>query len=173
MLVMQTAQTTEVVWEIFLPTSVNATLNSDFMLVLNMTRGVTDSATGNLKQLTEKDFANYRAGYFDPECIVKHGELCHVRPPNVALCHGDIVQYEYLAGFNFIYVFDKVNSWMTKEAVQLAWDHPKSKNCKLMITNNNHDEVRDLGYTDLIPVGKVMIQCARTGHGLESRTSYF
>jgi hypothetical protein len=42
-----------------------------------------------------------------------------------------------------------------------------------MITNSNHDEVRDLGYTDLIPVGKVKIQFARMGHGSESRTSYF
>ena len=65
-------------------------------------KGMTDSAIGNLKQLTEKDFANYRPGYFDPECIVKHGELCHVRPPNVALRHVDIVQYEYLAGFNIL-----------------------------------------------------------------------
>jgi len=146
-------------------------LEFGFHVGIEYDKGMTDSSIGNLKQLTEKDFVNYWEGYFDPECIVKHGELCHVHPPNVALCHGDIEQYEHLAGFNFIYVFDKVNSWMTKEAVQLAWDHPKSKNCKLMITNSNHDEDRESGYTDLIPVGKAMIQCARMGHGLESRTS--
>ena len=73
-----------------------------FHIGVEYDKGMTDSAIGNLKQLTEKDFTNYQAGYFDPECIVKHGELCYVRPPNVALRHGDIVQYEYLAGFNFI-----------------------------------------------------------------------
>jgi hypothetical protein len=80
-------------------------------------KGMTNSAIGNLKRLTEKGFANYKAGYFDPEYIVKHGELGHVRPPNVALLHGDIEQYEHLAGFDFIYGFDKVNGWTTKEAV--------------------------------------------------------
>jgi hypothetical protein len=42
-----------------------------------------------------------------------------------------------------------------------------------MITNSNHDEVRDLGYKDLIPIVKAKIQFTRMGHALESRTSYF
>lgn len=144
-----------------------------FHVGVEFDKGMTNSAVGNLKRLTEKGFANYKAGYFDPEYIAQHGELCHVRPPNVALLHGDIEQYKHLAGFDFIYGFDKVNSWTTKEAVRLAWDHPMSKNCKLMITNSDMNEVRDLGYTDLVQVGKIKIQFARMGRGSESRTSYF
>ena len=60
-------------------------------------RGMTNSTMGNLKRLTKKGCTNYRAGYFDPEYIAKHGELCHIRPPNVALLHGDIEQYKHLA----------------------------------------------------------------------------
>ena len=42
-----------------------------------------------------------------------------------------------------------------------------------MITNSDMNEVRDLGYTDLVQVGKIKIQFARMGRGSESRTSYF
>jgi hypothetical protein len=58
-----------------------------------------NSAMGNLKLLTEKGSANYKAGYLDPEYIAQHGELYHIQPPNVALLHGDIEQYKHLAGF--------------------------------------------------------------------------
>ena len=60
-------------------------------------RGMTNSAMGNLKCLTKKGCTNYRVGYFDPEYIAQHGELCHIRQPNVALLHGDIEQYKHLA----------------------------------------------------------------------------
>jgi hypothetical protein len=136
-------------------------------------KGTTNSAMGNLKRLTEKGFANYKGGYFDPEYIAKHGELSYIHPPNVALLHGNIEQYLHLAGFDFIYGFDKVNSWTTKEAARLAWDHPKSKNCNLMITNSDEIEVQNLGYTDLIKVGKAKIKFAWMGYGSESRTSFF
>ncbi len=115
-----------------------------FYIGVEYDKGMTNSAVGNLKCLTEKGFANYKAGYYNPEYIAKHGELSYIRPPNVALLHGNIEQYLHLAGFDFIYGFNKVNSWTTKEAVRLAWDHLKSKNCKLMITNSDEIEVQNL-----------------------------
>ncbi len=144
-----------------------------FHIGVEYDKGMNNSAMGNLKRLTEKGFANYKAGYFVPEYIAEYGELSYIRPPNVALLHGNIEQYLHLAGFDFIYGFDKVNSWTTKEAVQLAWDHPKSMNCNPMITNSDKIEVQNLGYTDLIKVGQAKIQFAWMCHGSESRTSFF
>ena len=63
-----------------------------FHIGVEYDKGMTNSAVGNLKRLAEKGFANYKAGYFDPEYIAEHGELSYIRPPNVALLHGNIEQ---------------------------------------------------------------------------------
>ncbi len=108
-------------------------------------KGLLNVANGNLKRITMKGVANVKGGFFKGDYIITNGELSHVRTPHVALVHGDIQDVEHVNGFDLIYCFDACHTPHTKRAMQKAWDHPLSKNCKLFITNNNKKEVEDVG----------------------------
>jgi hypothetical protein len=53
-------------------------------------KGLNLTTNGNLKCFTLKGWVNVDGGLFTKDNIKENGELSHVRPPHVALVHGDI-----------------------------------------------------------------------------------
>ena len=112
-------------------------------------KGLAHTANGNLKRVTIKGVVNVQKGHLKKNNIKENGELSHVRPLHVVLIHGNIEQISHYSGFDIIYSFDAVHTPEVKLAMQNAWNHPLSKNCKLFITSSSFIEVEDLGYKDL------------------------
>jgi hypothetical protein len=53
-------------------------------------KGLNLTANGNVNWVTLKGWANVDGGLFAKDNIKENGKLSHVRPPHVALVHGDI-----------------------------------------------------------------------------------
>jgi hypothetical protein len=90
-------------------------------------KGLANTTNGNLKRVTCKGLANVMEGHFEENNIKEDGELTHVRPPHVALIHGDIQQIEHYRGFDIVYSFDAVHITEVKLAMRNALNHPLSK----------------------------------------------
>ena len=134
--------------------------------------GLVNSARTNIKNVTAKGLMNISQGNLSPSNIKKNGELKYVRPPSCLSIQGDIMHIVDLAIFDLVYGFDDVNHPDIFHHMAKVWNNPKSKMCKMYVTNATPGDLEECGFEDIVLMDSVRCQLARLNKHSESRVFY-
>ncbi|KAL7527785.1 hypothetical protein ACHAXR_002127 [Thalassiosira sp. AJA248-18] len=134
--------------------------------------GLVSNSRTYLKYLTAKGINNHLQGFLSESSIMEHGELQHVVPHNCISIHANIYDLVDVGNFDFILGFDDVFEPETFHKMGEVWNHPKSKMCKVFVTNLTPSNIEECGFQDIVLKDTVQCKLARTGDITEYRTFY-
>jgi hypothetical protein len=77
-----------------------------------------------------------------------------------------------LRGWDMVYTFDDVNGDSFHRLQSRIWNHPDSKDCKILITNKDKAQMAKWGFKDYILKSQVCLHLTKTMGASESRVAH-